>query len=233
MDDLEEAWCFVKRDHLELDDEDDEASQEQKPEFKELTADELGKANTALQAHMLIISEIKKKIEQELFMAEAAATGGWAAVSVLENKSFNNITGASDAEKELKMQRIKEAMKVVKKEQSLNISGNYQINKSLVDRIVKKPRKRIGQLKSFGSKFHGNFGYGGYDDGYDGYDDHNGYGYDVMATPVYGPGGRGGYGQGYGDDGGHGGRGGYGNRGAGGSRGGGRVGRTCHRCIPC
>ena len=42
-------------------DEDDEASQEQKLEFKEkldfkeLTADELGKANTVLQAHMMII----------------------------------------------------------------------------------------------------------------------------------------------------------------------------------
>ena len=206
VDDLEEAWGFAKKDPNESDDEEDEASQEAKLEFKEITADELGKANTALQAHMMIVSEIRKKIEQELFMAEAAATGGWAAVSVLENKSFTKITGASDAEKELKMQRIRKAVEMVKKEQNLN------------KRIDKKPRTRPGQLKNFGSKFYGNYSY----DGYDGF-----------AAPVYGHGGRGGYGQGYGDDGGHGGRGGYGNRGAGGSRGGGRVGRTCHRCVPC
>ena len=120
MDDLEEAWGFAKKDPNESDDEDDEASQEAKLEFKEITADELGKANTALQAHMMIVSEIRKKIEQELFMAEAAATGGWAAVSILENKTFTNITGASAAEKELKMQRIRKAVKIAKKEQKEN-----------------------------------------------------------------------------------------------------------------
>ena len=211
VDDLEEAWLFAKRDPLESEDEDDEASQEPKLEFKELTADELGKANTALQAHMMIVAEIRKKIKQELFMAEAAATGGWAAVSVLENKSFTNITGASAAEKELKMQRIRKAVEMVKKEQTLNNTLNK--------RIEKKIRKRPGQFKQFASKFYGNYNYDGYED---------------MAAPVYGQGGSGGYGQGYGDDGGHGGRGGYGNRGAGGSRGGGaRPARTCHRCVPC
>ena len=191
VDDLEEAWGFAKKDPNESDDEDDEASQEPKLEFKELTADELGKANNALQAHMLIVSEIKKKIEQELFMAEAAATGGWAAVSVLENKSFTKITGASNAEKELKMQRIRKAIEMAKKEQTLN------------KRIEKRPRKRpnlfTAYQKNFGSKFYGNYTYDGYDD---------------IVAPVYGQGGRGGYGQGYGDGGGQGGRGGYGNRGA-------------------
>ena len=137
MDDLEEAWCFVKRDHLELDDEDDEASQEQKPEFKELTADELGKANTALQAHMLIIAELKRKIEHKLYMAEAAATSGWGAVSVLENKMFTNITGATDAEKEMKTQRIRKAIKTYNKEQRLH-------NKAMPMNGLLKPRKRLG-----------------------------------------------------------------------------------------
>ena len=225
VDDLEEAWGFAKKDPNESDDEEDEASQEATLEFKELTADELGKANTALQAHMMIVAEIRKKIEQELFMAEAAATGGWAAVSILENKTFTNITGASAAEKELKMQRIRKAVEMVKKEQTLNNNSG-----TLKMRIEKKLRKRPGQFKQFASKFYGL--------PYDGYND--------MATPVYGHGRRGGYEQGYGGDGGQGwqfggyGYGGvatavssYGNRGAGGSRGGGgRPARTCHRCVP-
>ena len=225
VDDLDEAWLFAKRDPLESEDEDDEASQEPKLEFKELTADELGKANTALQAHMMIVAEIRKKIEQELFMAEAAATGGWAAVSILENKSFTNITGASAAEKELKMQRIRKAVEMVKKEQTLNNNSG-----TLKMRIEKRLRKRPGQFKQLASKY--------YALPNDGYDD--------MATPVYGHGGRGGHEQGYGGDGGQGwqfggyGYGGvatagssYGNRGAGGSRGGGgRPARTCHRCVP-
>ena len=41
-------------------------------EVKQLTEEDLAKANTALQAHMLIIAELKNKIEQELYMAEAA-----------------------------------------------------------------------------------------------------------------------------------------------------------------
>ena len=38
-------------------------------ENKKLKAEDLGQANTALQAHMMIVAEIKKKIDQELFMA--------------------------------------------------------------------------------------------------------------------------------------------------------------------
>ena len=88
VDDPEEAWGFVKKDPNESDDEENEAGQGAELENKELTADELGKASTALQAHMLIVAEIKKKIDQELFMAEAAATGGWAAVSADDLKLF-------------------------------------------------------------------------------------------------------------------------------------------------
>ena len=64
MEDLEDAWDFVKKEQLESEDEDDEMATEQK-EFKELSEEDLGKANNALQAHMLIISELKRKIEHD------------------------------------------------------------------------------------------------------------------------------------------------------------------------
>ena len=163
---------------------------------------------------MMIVAEIKKKIDQELFMAEAAATGGWAAVSVLENKSFAKITGASDAEKELKMQRIRKAVETAKKELIL-----YKRNE-------RKPMKRPGQLKKFGEKFHT---YGEQDDGgfsgekfygaYGGQEGGSGAGpaCNYQAAPNYGHKGRG--------------YGGYDGRGAGGSKGGlARPDRTCHRC---
>ena len=63
-------------------------------------------ANKPAHAHKLIIAEIKKKIEHELYMAEAAATAGWGAVAVLENKMFTNVSG-TDAEKEMKSQKIR------------------------------------------------------------------------------------------------------------------------------
>ena len=119
MEDLEDAWDFVKKEHLESEDEDDEMNQEQK-ESKELTAEDMDKVNNALQAHMLIIAELKRKIEHELYMAEAAATAGWGAVSVLENKMFTNVSGATDAEKEMKTLRIRKAMETFSKEQRLH-----------------------------------------------------------------------------------------------------------------
>ena len=94
MEDLEDAWDFVKKEQLGLDDDEDDRDPEQK-EFKELTAEDMIKANNTLQAHRLIVTELKKKIEHKLFMAEAAATAGWGAVAVLENKMFTNISGAT------------------------------------------------------------------------------------------------------------------------------------------
>ena len=51
-----------------------------------------------------------------LFIAEAAASGGWGAVAVLENKHFEKVTGASVAEKELKTQRIRKAVETSRKD---------------------------------------------------------------------------------------------------------------------
>ena len=214
------TWGFAKKDPLESDDEENEKGLEDELENKELTAEDLGQANTALQAHMMIVAEIKKKIDQELFMAEAAATGGWAAVSVLENKPFKKITGASDAEKELKMQRIRKAIETARKEESL-----YK-------RYERKPMKRPGQLQKFGEKFYGSYAYGEQDGGgfggkkfyvnyaYGGQDAGGGAGpaCNYQAAPTYGHKGRGGYG-------------GYNGRGAGGSKGGARPDRTCHRWV--
>ena len=60
MEDLEDAWDFLKKGQMESEDKDDNNIPEQ--EFKELTAEDMGKANNALQAHKLIIAEIRKKI---------------------------------------------------------------------------------------------------------------------------------------------------------------------------
>jgi len=116
VEDLEDAWDFVKKEHLESEDKDDELKPEKK-EIKELMEEDLVKANNALQAHMLIITELKRKIEHELYMAKAAATAGWGAVSVLENKTYTNVSGATDSEKEVKTQRIRKALETYTKEQ--------------------------------------------------------------------------------------------------------------------
>ena len=218
MEDLEDAWDFVKKEQLESEDEDDEMNTEQK-EFKELTAEDMGKANNALQAHMLIIAELKRKIEHELYMAEAAATAGWGAVSVLENKMFSNVSGATDAEKEMKTQRIRKAMETFTKEQRLH-------KKVVPSNGLFKPKRRPSQHrgfghKKFGPKFNGGHRYGGYG------------GHDGMAAAVDGQGGQFGFERSYGGDGGRRGRGGYGSRGFGGARGGTRPTRTCHRLVPC
>ena len=41
-------------------------------------------------------------------MAESAAIGGWGTVGVLENKTYENVSGTA-AEKELKTQKIRKA----------------------------------------------------------------------------------------------------------------------------
>ena len=203
VDDLEEAWGFAKKDPIESDEEENKKGMGDKTENKKLKAEDLGQANTALQAHMIIVAKIKKKIDQELFMAEAAATGGWAAVSVLENKSFAKITGASGAEKELKMQRIRKAVETAKQEDIL-----YK-------RYERKPMKRPGQLRKFDGKSYGNYAYGGHNGGaVPAYQPATAY----QSATAYGHRGRGGYT-------------GYDGRGAGGLRGGARPARACHRWV--
>ena len=214
---MEEAWDFVKKEKPESEDKDEEMNTEQKV-CKELTAEDMGKANSALQAHMLIIAELKRKIEHELYMAEAAATAGWGAVAVLENKMFDNVSGATEAEKEMKTQRIRKALETYIKEQKLH--GKAGPSKAGPHKSKTRPSRGFG-YKKFGSKFDGGRKHGGYG------------GHDGMTAAVGGQEGQVGYERSYGGDGGHRGRGGYGIRGSGGSRGGTRPTRTCHRSVPC
>ena len=215
VEDLEQAWDFVKKEKLESDEEDEEMSNEHK-ECKELTAEDMGKANSALQAHMLIIAELKRKIEHELYMAEAAATAGWGAVAVLENKMFDNVSGATEAEKEMKTQRIRKALETYTKEQKLH--GLAGPSKAGPHKSKIRPSSGFG-YKKFGPKFDGGRKQGGYG------------GHDPQSMTAAAGGYGGGYG-GYGGDGGRRGLGGYGSRGTGGSRGGSRPTRTCHRSVP-
>jgi hypothetical protein len=129
----------------------------------------------------------------------------------LENKMFTNVSGATNAEKEMKTQRIRKAMDTYSKEQKLHkkvVPGKFS-------KLKKRPSQHFGlSRRKFASK---STGYGSYGGG-------------ASAAAVQG--GQGGYGQSYGGDGGYRGRGGFGNRGAGGSRGGTRPTRTCHRSVP-
>ena len=122
MEDLEDAWDFVKKEHLDSDDEEEEMTPGLK-ELKELDVGDVDKANNALKAHVFIVAELKRKIEHELYMAEAAAIAGWGTVSVMENKMYDNISGANAAEKEQKTQKIRKATETYAKEQRLHRKG--------------------------------------------------------------------------------------------------------------
>ena len=69
MEDLEDAWDFVKKEQLDSDDEEEELTPGLK-EIKELTVEDVEKTKNALQAHMFIVAELKRKIEHELYMAD-------------------------------------------------------------------------------------------------------------------------------------------------------------------
>ena len=216
VEDLEDAWDFVKKEQLDSDDEEEEMTPGLK-ELKELTVEDVEKTKNALQAHVFIVAELKRKIEHELYMAEAAAISGWGAVSVLENKMYANISGANAAEKELKTQKIRKATETYAKEQRLHKKGESSNG-------LFKPKKHLNPLhglgfKKFGQRPRSFAGYAGVKAAVNG---QGGY------EPSYG----GGYGGGSGGGESRRGRGGYGNRGAGGSRGGSRPTRSCHRLVP-
>ena len=219
VEDLEETWDFTKKENLESDDEEEEATPGLK-EVKELTYEDIEKVNNALKSHTFCVQELKRKVEHELYMAESAAIAGWGPVSVLENKIYDNVSGANAAEKEMKTQKIRKATETYAKEQKLHMKG--EPSNGAPFRLKKRPNYLHGtSFKKFGGGPPKLRRSGGYD------------GYAAMATAV---GGQGGYGPGYGggQGGGYGGgrgRGGAGNRGPGGFRGGLRSARTCHRSV--
>ena len=151
-------------------------------------------------------------------MAEEEVQDERGAVAVLENKPCEKVTGASDAERELKTQRIRKAIETSRKEESL-----YR-------KYDRKPMKRLGH-KKFGEKYYGDFDesgsvvFGGFGGGGKFYGSYGGSGAEPACNYRAAPN-RSGYG-------GYGGGSGYDRRqeGAGGSKGGrDRPGRTCHRC---
>ena len=144
-------------------------------------------------------------------MAESAAIGGWGTVDVLENKTFENVTGTA-AERELKTQKIRKASETFAKEQKLYMragpsNGAYKIKKrpkylhgtgfGHFDGIPAQPRRPRSQYTP--GELMAHRGQGGYRGSY-----------------------RGVQGDGYG-----GGRG----RGSYGNRGGPKGTRTCHRLV--
>ena len=222
VEDLEETWDFTKKENLESDDEEEEEATPGLKEVKELTHEDIEKVNNALKSHTFCVQELKRKVEHELYMAESAAIAGWGPVSVLENKIYDNVSGANAAEKELKTQKIRKATETYAKEQKLYMKG--EPSNGFPFKLKKRPSYLHGnKFKKFSGGHQKSRNSGGYD------------GFAGMAATV---GGHGGYGQsygggrggGYGDGVSHRGRGGY--RGAGGSRGGNRPTRACHRSAP-
>ena len=122
VEDLEDTWDFTKKENLDSEDEEEEATPGLK-EVKELTYEDMEKVNNALKAHTFCVQELKRKIEHELYMAESAAIAGWGPVAVLENKIYDNVSGANAAEKELKTQKIRKATETYAKEQKLHMKG--------------------------------------------------------------------------------------------------------------
>jgi hypothetical protein len=72
-----------------------------------MTHEDLDKVNHAIKSNTFCVQELKRKVEHELYMAESAAIAGWGTVRVLENKIYQNLSGANAAEKELKTQKIR------------------------------------------------------------------------------------------------------------------------------
>ena len=141
-------------------------------------------------------------------MAEAAASAGWGTVAILENKKFTNVSG-TDAEKEMKTQKIRKALKTFDKERRQDKGARPGYGP-----LLHKKRQGGAMRKKFApGPFAGEWknGYGG-------------------LAAMDGQRGRDGYGVSYGGGGGFRGHGSYSYRGAGGSRGGTRPPRTCHRC---
>jgi hypothetical protein len=145
-------------------------------------------------------------------MAESAAIGGWGTVGVLENKTYENVSGTA-AEKELKTQKISKATETFAKEQKLYMRAG--------------PSNGAFKIKRRPKYLHGT-GFRQFDGGPAQLRRPRGRDYHAPRAMVLG--GQGGYRGGYGDGQGSGygggrGRGGYGNRG------GPKGTRTCHRLV--
>ena len=156
-------------------------------------------------------------------MAESAAIAGWGAVGVLENKTYENVSGANPAEKELKTMKIRKASETFAKEQKLFMKAGSSSAYNNAYKPNKRPKFNHGAGKNSSAgpsqlRKYGGYGYG---DGY-GHSPATGaiaLGWQGDGGVSYGGGQGGSYGGGKG-------RGGYG-----GSRGSLKVTRSCHRLV--
>ena len=216
IEDLEETWDFAKEENLDSDGEEEEATPGLK-EVKEMNYEDLDKVNHAIKAHTFCVQELKRKVEHELYMAESAAIAGWGTVGVLENKIYENVSGANAAEKELKTMKIRKATETFAKEQKLHMrAGPYNAYNNAY-----KPNKRPKYSPGAGFK---QFGVGPSQRRKDS-------GHDYYAPGAIALGGQGDSRASYGDGQGGGYGGGRGRGGYGGNRGGPKVTRTCHRLV--
>ena len=224
IEDLEETWDFAKE-NLDSDGEEEDTTPGLK-ETKEMTYEDLGKVNQAIQSHTFCVSELKKRVEHELYMAESAAIAGWGAVGVLENKTYENVSGATPAEKELKTMKIRKAYETFAKEQKLLKTGPSSAFTNAY-KASKRPKYNHGAGKEFGAGPFKPRKYGGYGYGY-GLGHGHGPATGAIALGWQGDGGvsyGGGQGGSYG--------GGKGRGGYGGGRGSFKVTRSCHRLVNC
>ena len=223
IEDLEETWDFAKE-NLDSDGEEEDTTPGLK-ESKEMTYEDLGKVNQAIKSHTFCVSELKKRVEHELYMAESAAIAGWGAVSVLENKTFENVSGANSAEKELKTMKIRKASETFAKEQRLLMRPGSSGAYNNAYKANKRPKYMHGAGKKFSAGPAQLRNYGGYDYGY-GHGHGHGPATGAIALGWQGDGGvsyGGGQGGSYG--------GGKGRGGYGGGRGSFKVTRSCHRLV--
>ena len=219
IEDLEETWDFAKE-NLDSDGEEEDTTPGLK-ETKEMTYEDLEKVNQAFKSHTFCVQELKKRVEHELYMAESAAIAGWGAVGVLENKTYENVSGANPAEKELKTMKIRKASETYAKEQKLFMRAGSSSAYNNAYKPSKRPKYNPGAGKRFSAgpsqpRKDGGYGYG--------------YGHGP-ATGAIALGWQGDGGASYGDGRGGGYGGGKGRGGYGGNRGSLKVTRTCHRLV--
>ena len=220
LEDLEETWDFAKGENLDSEGEEEDATPGLK-EAKEMTYEDLDKVNHAIKSHTFCLQEMKRKVEHELYMAESAAIAGWGAVGVLENKTYENVSGANPAEKELKTMKIRKASETYAKEQKLFMRAGSSSAYNNAYKPSKRPKYNPGAGKRFSAgpsqpRKDGGYGYG--------------YGHGP-ATGAIALGWQGDGGASYGDGRGGGYGGGKGRGGYGGNRGSLKVTRTCHRLV--
>ena len=158
MEGMEASWDFAMKGDLDSDSEEEPTPglKEAGLRVREMTFEDLDLVNDAIKSHLVCAQELKKKVEvsyddtpysavlithsqHELTMAESAAIGGWGTVDVLENKTFENVSGTA-AERELKTLQIRKAQETAAKERRLYAREGPYRGLPGAQRIQKRPK---------------------------------------------------------------------------------------------